>query len=1335
MKKLLLTTITLSFTLIVFGQYSESYVKEQKEQYEKFIREHPYSQTPHYSEEELEEMPETDRPDLANQLNFLQTLDPVLGHPPVDGLTKAHMLTDKITLAKTKSKTAVSGITWTERGPDNIGGRTRALMFDPNDATGKTVFAGGVSGGLWKNTNITSSTNSWTSINDFWDNLAITCLAYDASNTQVMYAGTGEGFYNVDAVAGAGIWKSTNGGSSWSQLASTNNSSFTYVQKIVVHPSTGDVYACTRNSGVMRSQDGGSTWSKVLGSGAGGSTNKAADIEIGADNTIYASLGIFSTDGIYSSSNGNSGSWTKLNTGSNGFPSSGIRRIEIACAPSNANVVYAVAQNTGSNVKGIYKSTNKGSTWSSVTMPSDADGGVSPDYTRGQAWYDLILAVDPNSASTVWIGGIDIFKSTNSGSSWSQITHWYGGFGFQDVHADQHAMVYRPGSSSQMVFGNDGGVFYTSNANNSMPTLSSRNSGYNVTQFYAGGINPTSGSNNMIAGAQDNGTHKFTSAGMNSTTEVTGGDGAFCHIDQTNGSNQISQYVYNVIYRTTNNWSGGSQIYNDQTTGIFINPSDLDSDEGIYYSCATSTSILRIKNVFGTPSSSFVSISGLGSKASHISVSPYSATGVSNIFIGTQGGKVLKVNNAHSTPTVTNITGASMPSGNVSCIAIGESDNHLLVTFSNYGVTSVWETKNGGSTWTSKEGNLPDMPVRWALFNPNDSNQAFIATEVGVWSTDDLSAGTVDWSPTNSGLANVRTDMLQLRSSDNTMLAATHGRGLFTAPIPVVGSKPVAAFTGTPTTLCEGNTVAFTDQSSNTPTSWSWTFTGGTPASSSSQNPTVTYNTAGTYTVRLIATNASGSDTITKTGYITVNAVPTTTTSSTNESCAGNDGTATATGGGTYLWDDPGSQTTSTATGLATGTYHCTVTNVAGCSTIATVVVGQDNCVDSTMLKPVSCGITAPDLSVHIWAYAVSGATSYDFEFTPLPSGTPIVINKNIDHTILAAVSGLVMGTSYSVRVRAHVGSLVGNYGQACTVTLSNIPQPQLESQYCNQSFSSLYSTVRSTYVAGATYYQYKFTPQGVGSTVTRTAYKRASVNLAKLKYSTTYDVTVRAMVNGVWGAFGPICTVTTLAPPLTQLSSGYCNQSFSSTSSQVICDIVPNATNYHYQFTPQPSGTPIDKYVQGHGYVNLGGLQYSTTYDVVVKSKVDGVWGSFGPTCTVTLGPPPPVSGPPNYTKHAEGGGLYGEVITDMPFSFHVYPNPNDGHGFSVELFNINNMQTVQLRVVDIAGRTVLEKNMVDLNKNDVRSFYMTEKLNAGVYVVQVINGIKTTSTRMIVR
>jgi len=166
---------------------------------------------------------------------------------------------------------------------------------------------------------------------------------------------------------------------------------------------------------------------------------------------------------------------------------------------------------------------------------------------------------------------------------------------------------------------------------------------------------------------------------------------------------------------------------------------------------------------------------------SHVKYSPHSPTGTSTLFVGTQSGKLFKITHAESTPQTTELTDSNFPEASISCIAIGSTENTLLVTFSNYGISSVWLSLDEGETWTEKETNLPDMPVRWAIFHPQNDDQVLLATETGVWATNTLRYDDTEWSPAIDGMANVRVDMLKIRTSDNLILAATHGRGLLTA--------------------------------------------------------------------------------------------------------------------------------------------------------------------------------------------------------------------------------------------------------------------------------------------------------------------------------------------------------------------------------------------------------------------------------------------------------------------------------------------------------------------------------------------------------------------------
>jgi PKD repeat protein len=786
-------------------------------------------------------VPKRDRIDLAWAQENEMTKDPETGGVPKERLFVAYEMLQKA--QRGFNKAAIAGVTWAERGPNNNGGRTRAILVDLNDVTHQTIWAGSVAGGLWKTTNITAAQPNWASVNDFFSNMAITSITQAPTNPQVLYFATGEGNNNSDAVRGMGVWKSSDGGITWAQLSATNTSDFHYNQKVFTLSNGDTVFVCSKN-GLFRSVNAGTSFTKVLGSGiatAGG--NIAHDIERMNNGTLYASMSSGSNGGgtIHKSYNKGATWTTPLSV------SIAIDEVELAVANNDTSIVYGLVENN-STIPAIIKSTNAGVAFAATSAyPVDADGGITAtDFSRTQAWYDLSICVNPLNANVVYVGGIDLFKTSNGGSSWQQVSHWYGGFSFQEVHADQHIAMYDITDTSIAYFGNDGGVYRTSNAGATIPTITSKEINYNTAQFYACDIHPSALTNYFLAGAQDNGSHRFNTTGINSTTEVTGGDGAFCHIDQTQPAYQYTSYVYNNYYRSTNSGASfSSSGLSFGNTGRFINPTDYDDSLNVLYAAHNAGSFLKWTNPQTGSTNVTVSVTAFnGGTISAVTVSP---SVLGRVYFGTGSGRIAYVDNANTVTTSTAGVSMGTPSSNyVSCIAVDPTnENHVLVTYSNYGVTSVWETLNAGSTWTSIEGNLPDMPVRWVIFNPVNNTQALIATELGVWSTDLINGSSTNWQPTNTGLANVRCDMLKVRSSDKMVIVATHGRGLYSTNS---FALPMASFTSVSEMGYAHNTIQFTNASSSA-TSYVWNFGDGT--SSVLVNPSKTYTAAGNYTVTL----------------------------------------------------------------------------------------------------------------------------------------------------------------------------------------------------------------------------------------------------------------------------------------------------------------------------------------------------------------------------------------------------------------------------------------------------------------------------------------------------
>lgn len=787
-----------------------------------------------------ESMTKRDRMDLAWAQEMEMTKDLATGEVPKERLLQAY--NDMQNQGSNLIAGAIPNLNWVELGPKNCGGRTRTLCVDLNDPTGKTVFAGSVSGGIWKTTDITAAEPNWVAVNNLFGNIAISYIIQDPVNKQNIYFSTGEGYGNLGSQRGIGIWKSADGGVTWNQLAATNNLSYYYCQKMAVN-ATGHLFVGT-STGLYRSTDAGATFNRLLGFGLapGITTSFVYDVDIATNGDVYASM----RGGTLHKSTDNG------NTFSSPLPvPAGIisNRIEIGLAKTDANTIYILTEKSN-KAGGFAVSSNGGNSFTLKTLPADADPGIgAADFTRGQAWYDLTIAVDPTNKSIVYVGGVDLFKTTDEGNNWQQISHWYGGFGFQNVHADQHGIVFSPVGNNVAYFVNDGAMYRSDNTNATIPTLVGKEINYNTTQFYGCAMSPLAGTFNFMAGAQDNGTHKLSVNGISNSAEVTGGDGMFCHIDQNEPQYWFSSYVYNNYYRSTNGGNTFNSIFGGNSRGRFVNPTDYDNQANILY-CADSTgSYAMLLNATAGNTLTNVVVPEFGGQVSCITVSPNTSN---RVFFGTGVGKIVRIDNANTGNGLATVISAGLPSAYLSCIEIETgNDNHMIATFSNYGTNSIWETINGGTSWTSVEGNLPDFPVRWALFNPANNAQLLVATELGVWSTDLLNGASTNWAASNNGLANVRVDMLQIRQSDKLVIAATYGRGLFYTGAFV---SNIADFNVPTQVIYVERALKFNNVSIGA-NSQNWNFGDGT--TSTEISPIKKYSNPGVYTVTLSINNGA----------------------------------------------------------------------------------------------------------------------------------------------------------------------------------------------------------------------------------------------------------------------------------------------------------------------------------------------------------------------------------------------------------------------------------------------------------------------------------------------
>jgi len=496
---------------------------------------------------------------------------------PLDAEVKAVEYVQKRMLPELRQKQLAKGssspllgqaISWTPRGPGNLGGRIRGLAVDPSN--GNVIYAGSVSGGVWKTTN---GGEAWTPLMDGEVNLNVSALVMKPGNSNVLYAGTGEAFLNADALPGRGVFKTTDGGQTWTRFHEANGLNTAFITQLAISPAAPSViYASGRRAystnnipaettpdlgdafvnAIFKSINEGQSWTDMTTGKVDNNPNSSStfdniptDIEVSplSPDTIFASFGLSpgstpTPGGIWKSVDGGQ-TWTRL---TNGLPdpaaaNNGYGRIELAMAPSNPRVIYALFSyinktGDGTSLKknealGVWKTVNGGNSWTQVATPlSTAQRNISDGRTTvlgQQGFFNNALAVHPTDPNTVFAGGIDIYRSTNGGTSWTQVSMWVPGTsGFSYAHADNHVFAFSMGTNPILYVGNDGGVYRSFNNGTTWGEL---NNSLGVTQFYFMAAHPDD-PDVLLGGSQDNGSPMMISNGVDNWFDLTTGDGA-----------------------------------------------------------------------------------------------------------------------------------------------------------------------------------------------------------------------------------------------------------------------------------------------------------------------------------------------------------------------------------------------------------------------------------------------------------------------------------------------------------------------------------------------------------------------------------------------------------------------------------------------------------------------------------------------------------------------------------------------------------------------------------------------------------------------------------------
>lgn len=711
------------------------------------------------------------------------------------------------------------------RGPSNLGGRTRAVAYDISDATGNTILAGSVSGGLFRTTN---GGATWTKVspNDQIHN--VTALAQDPRPgfQNIWYYGTGESSGNSASLNGSfylgqGIWQSTDGGLTWNQMPSTASNQnvfdnrFDLVHRLAVHPTTGHLYA-----GIVArlTYFDGATWTTLIDASAGTSSAILVDVAIAATGRAYAAFsGNAGTErGVWTSANGTAG-WTQI--GNNTSPFS-IRttsgRVVLGLAPSNTDVVYALYYNDGTTTSpgeaDLFRWNQTAGSWTdfSSLIPDEPGGSAGNDPFAIQGGYDLVVSVKPDDENYIVIGGTNVYRNTNVNiNSFTRIggydgpstyALWNNGGG-DNHHPDIHALTFNPFNPNQMVSGTDGGVHLSTDINTDPHPWTSLNNDYITYQYYHVAMDPQSGSDIVIGGAQDNGTTQGgTGVGQPDLTTMAstfGGDGVAVAISRDNAC--IPFYF----------GSQGGQIIRDCPTAAVITPTgsssqfvtyfhlDPDNNNALYY--AGQNTLYRTTDATNVASGTWTNMGTTASQGDSDFFQTFSTTrgaynpATSYMLLGGDSGHIYRLDDPQNVASFASAIDITPPGATlafpsiVTGLAIHPTNNDIvLATYSNYGTQSIFLSTNatsGTPTWTLVERNLSEHSIRSAAIAEVAGETLYIVgTARGLYSSTDPT--TTDWvreGPDTIGFAVVSS--LVYRPADNKLLIGTHGNGMFEATI------------------------------------------------------------------------------------------------------------------------------------------------------------------------------------------------------------------------------------------------------------------------------------------------------------------------------------------------------------------------------------------------------------------------------------------------------------------------------------------------------------------------------------------------------------------------
>ena len=722
---------------------------------------------------------------------------------------------------------AASVANWTPLGPYGSpagGGAGRIQVICANPTNTNSFYVGSAAGGFWMTNN---GGISYTTTTDQLGSCGVSDIAINPFNTNIIYISTGD--RDAGDTYATGVLKSIDGGLTWSNTGLVwQTIQQRRIYRLLINPINPNTLIAATSVGIYRSLNAGQSWSLI-------SSGNYVDAEYRPNDTttVYA----VTSNGLSKSINGGASF-----AGVSAFPSGiSANRLSIAVSRANANYLYVLVSNNSNGFGGLYRSLNSGTTFSLMSSsPNIFDWSTTGNGTGGQGWYDIAIDASPSNANEIIAGGVNSWKSTNGGANWVLNSHWYGGGGKPYVHADLHYVLYTSGTTCYL--GTDGGVSKTSNNGQNWTEI---NGNMNIAQMYKIGL-ASNNSSKLITGHQDNGSNLLNGSNW---SQVYGGDGMDCFIDWNNNNTLVASTQNGGFTRSINGGSNWSAIVSGLSgTPAWVAPIVQDPISANTYYCG-------YQNVFKSTNqgNTWTIISNFNTTLDEIKVSPLNP----NIIFATSTNAIWKTSNGGTTwsnITPTNIIGNNQ----ITDLTMDNlNPNNIYITLSGYSAgIKVLASYNGGSTWINYSQGLPNIPTNCIVYVKNSPQGLYLGTDVGVYYRE---ANMSNWISYFTGLPNIIVQDLEIYYSTGKLRAATYARGvwetnLYSNPT----SPPTAAFNTQFSPGCINTSLQFNDVSANSPNSWNWTFSGGSPSTSTVQSPSVTFPATGIYTVSLLSSNGFG---------------------------------------------------------------------------------------------------------------------------------------------------------------------------------------------------------------------------------------------------------------------------------------------------------------------------------------------------------------------------------------------------------------------------------------------------------------------------------------------